>query len=139
MKVVGGMDWLSQTIAGGMLVAVKDGSYIWEHYPDLCSAAFILKCTHCEGHVVGAFSEALIEANAFQGELLGLMAVHLLLLAVNTVSPGITGLMRVYSDCLGALSRVAELPPHQIPSRCRHSNILKMILLNCRGLTFSRK
>jgi hypothetical protein len=112
MKVVGCTDWLSQAIGGGTLVAVKDGSYIREHYPDLCSAAFILKCKHCGGHVVGAFLETLIETNAFQGELLGLMAVHLLLSAVNTVSPGITGLVRVYSDCLGALSWVAELPPY---------------------------
>ena len=67
------------------------------------------------------------------------MAVHLLLLAVNTVSPGIIGLVRVYSDCPGALFRVVELPPYQIPSRCRHSNILKTILMNCGGLTFSRK
>jgi hypothetical protein len=139
MKVVGGTDWLSQAIAGGTLVAVTDGSYIQEHYPDLCSAAFILECKHCGGHVVGAFLEALIGANSFQGEQLGLMTVHLLLLAVNTVFPGITGLMWVYSDCMGALSRVAELPPYQIPSCCRHSNILKMILVNCRELTFSRK
>ncbi len=122
-----------------MLIAVTDGSYIREHHPDLCSATFILKCKHCGGHVVGAFLEALIDNNAFQGELLGLMAVHLLLLAVNTVSPGITGLMQVYSDCLGALSLVAELPPYQIPSRCRHSNILKTIPMNCGGLIFSRK
>jgi hypothetical protein len=133
------MDWLSRAIAGGTLVAVTDGSYIQEHHPDLCSTAFILKCKHCEGHVVGAFPEASIDANAFQKELLGLMVDHMLLLAVNTVSPGITGLVRVYSDCLGALSLVAELPPYQIPSRSKHSNILKTILMNCGGLTFSRK
>jgi hypothetical protein len=112
MKVVGGMDWLAQAIAGGALNAVTDGSYIREHYPDLCSAAFILKCKCRGGCVVGAFPEASFEANAFCGELLGLMAVHLLLLAVNTVSPGLTGLVRVYSDCLCALSRIAELPPY---------------------------
>ncbi len=67
------------------------------------------------------------------------MAVQLLLLAVNTVSPGLAGLVRVYSECLGALSQVAELPPYQVPTRCRHSDILKMILVNCSGLTFSRK
>jgi hypothetical protein len=65
MKVVGGMDWLSQVIAGGMLIAVTDGSYIREHYPDLCSAAFIVKCKHFRGCVVGAFPEALVEANTF--------------------------------------------------------------------------
>jgi hypothetical protein len=67
------------------------------------------------------------------------MAVHLLLLAVNTVSPGLTGLVRVYSDCLGALSRVTELPPYRVPTCCRHSDILKTILVNCGGLIFSRK
>ncbi len=126
-------------IAGETLVAVTDGSYIREHYPELCSAAFILECTQGGGRVTGAFPEASIDTNAFQGELLGLMAVHLLLLVVNTVSPGLTGLVRVYSDCLGALSRVAELPPYRVPSCCRHSDILRTILVNCSGLTFSRK
>jgi hypothetical protein len=140
MKVVGGTEWLSQAIpGGGTLIAVTDGSYIRGHYPDLCSAAFRLECTHCGGRVVGAFSEATIEANTFCGELLGLMAVHLLLLAVNTVSPGLTGLVRVYSDCPVTLSPIAELPSFRVPSRCRHSNILKTILVNCGGLTFSRK
>jgi hypothetical protein len=124
---------------GGTLNTVTDGSYIRGHYLDLYSAAFILKCKCSGGHVVGAFPEASIKANALCEELLGLMAVHLLLLAVNTVSPGLTGLVRVYSDCLSALSRIAELPPYQVPSPCRHSDILKRILVNCRGLTFSRK
>ena len=111
MKVLRGTDWLLLAIAGGMLIAVTDGSNIREHYPELCSAAFILECTQGGGGVTGALSEASIDTNAFQGELLGLMAVHFLLLGVNTVSPGLTGQVRVYSDCLGALSWVAELPP----------------------------
>jgi hypothetical protein len=65
MKVVGGTDWLSQAIAGGMLMAVADGSYIREHYPEICSAAFILECKHSGGRVTGAFPEASMEANAF--------------------------------------------------------------------------
>ena len=65
MKVVGGTDWLLHAIAGQMLVAVTDGSYIQEHYPELCSAAFILECKHSGGRVTGAFPEALIEANPF--------------------------------------------------------------------------
>jgi hypothetical protein len=67
------------------------------------------------------------------------MVVHLLLLAIDIVSPGLTGLVRVYSDCLGALSRVTELPPYRVSSRWRHSDILKSILMNCGALTFSRK
>ncbi len=65
MKVVGGTDWLSQAIAGGTLMAVTDGSYIREHYLEVCSTAFILECKHSGGWVTRAFSEALMEANAF--------------------------------------------------------------------------
>jgi hypothetical protein len=65
MRVVGGTDWLLHAIAGETLVAVTDGSYIQEHYLELCSGAFILECTQGGGHITGAFPEALIDANAF--------------------------------------------------------------------------
>ncbi len=89
--------------------------------------------------LVGSFLEASKAANAFQGELLGLMAIHLLLLAVNTVSPGLTGRVKIFLDCLGALGCTAELPPYRIPTRCKHSDVLKTILVNCGGLSFHRE
>ncbi len=98
-----GTDWDAQVIALNSLVAVTDGSYITEHYPDLCSTAFVLECTQGGGRATGPFPEASTAAYAFWGELLGLMVVHLLLLAVNTVSPGLNGWVKIYSDCLGAL------------------------------------
>jgi hypothetical protein len=101
--------------------------------------AFVLKCAHCQGQAVGAFPEALAAANLFQGELLGLMAVHLLLLAVNTTAPGLRGQVKIYSDYLGALGRVAELPPHHIPMRCWRSDILKTILVNYGSLSFHQE
>ena len=67
---------------------------------------------------------------------MGLMAIHLVLVAVNTVSPGLAGHVKIYSDCLGALGRIAELPPYCIPTHCWHSDILKTILVNCGGLSF---
>ncbi len=85
------------------------------------------------------FPEASKAAIAFQGELLGLMAIHLLLLAVKTVSPGLAGWVKIYSDYLGALGRTAELPPYHIPTRCKHSDVLKIILVNCGGLLFHRE
>ena len=124
-------------IAKGTLLAVADGSYIRKQHPDLCAAAFILECMRHRGMLVGSFPEASKVANAFQGELLGLMAIHLLLLAVNTVSPGLTVRVKIYLDCLGALGRT--LPPYCIPTRCKHSNVLKMILVNCGGLSFHRE
>jgi hypothetical protein len=40
LKVTQGVDWLAQAIAEGTIVAVTDGSYIQEHNPNLCLAAF---------------------------------------------------------------------------------------------------
>jgi hypothetical protein len=139
LKVTGGTSWIAKVIAKGTLLAVADGLYISKQHPDLCTAAFILECTRHRGMLVGLFPEASKAANAFQGELLGLMAIHLLLLAVNTVSPRLAGRVKIYLDCLGALGHTAELPPYRIPTRCKHSDVLKMILVNCGGLLFHQE
>ena len=64
------------------------------------------------------------------------MTVHLILLGMNTLFPDLRGSIRVYSDCKGALDKVKHLPPRRLPSQCRHSDILKNILVNCSSLTF---
>ena len=137
MSITGGVDWIAEAIEDGTLLTVTDGSYIRELHPHLCSAAFILECTKGRGQIIGYFSEATLAANAYRGELLGLMAIHLLLLSVNKVHPSLTGEVDIVSDCLGALSRVSNLPAYRIPSRCKHSDILKNILINCRDMSFT--
>ena len=139
LRMTGGTDWIAQAIADNSLVAVTDESYIKEHWSELCSAAFVLEDSKGWGQLAGAFAEASVAANAYCVELLGLMAVHLLLLAVETVAPGMSGSVTIYSDCIGALDRVAKLPPYRIPSRCRHSDVLKTIMVNCTSLSFHRE
>jgi hypothetical protein len=65
LKVTGGMDWLAQAIAEGILVAVTDWSYIQEHHLDLCLAAFVIECMQKRGRMVGCFPEASKAANVF--------------------------------------------------------------------------
>jgi hypothetical protein len=137
MSVTGGTEWVHHSIANGSLVAVTDGSYIRELYSNLCSAAFVIECSKGRGQIVGSFSERLDVANAYRGELLGLMAIHLILLSVNKIHPELKGKVEIVSDCLGALNRVTYLPPYRIPSRCRHSDILKNILVHCKDLSFA--
>lgn len=87
--------------------------------------------------MIGSFSESSRVANAYRGELLGLMAIHLILLSMDKVHSGNAGSVKVVSDCLGALRRVTDLPPYRIPSRCKHSNILKNILVHCHAMSFT--
>lgn len=65
------------------------------------------------------------------------MSIHLLLLSVNKIHPNLQGEVDIVSDCLGALCRVSNLPSYKIPTRCKHSDILKNILVNCRDMTFT--
>ena len=65
------------------------------------------------------------------------MVIHLILLAVNKVSPTLQGRAQIYSDFLGALGTVANLPTNRIPCRCKHSDIVKNMMVNCRNLTFA--
>ena len=131
LSLEGGSDWLPETIQDNSLVAVADGLYIRQMYPDLCAAVSVLECKKGQGRIIGSFTEESIAANAYRGELLGIMVVHLILVSVNRLNSLLA------ADCLGALSRVVSLPPYHITSRCKHSNILKNILVNCRDLSFS--
>ncbi len=103
---------------------------------DICSTAFFFESSGRSCKLVGAFAESSIMANAYRGELLGLMALHLILLVVNIVNPGLKGEITLHSDCLGAISRIGDLPPGKIPSTCKHAGILKNILIACKRLTF---
>jgi hypothetical protein len=66
------------------------------------------------------------------------MAIYLILLAVNKVNEGLTGRVNIYSDCLGALNKVKNLPPARIPTGSVHSNVLKNILVNCLDISFDQ-
>ena len=116
---------------------MTDGLYMKELYPDLCSAKFVLECSKGRGGIFGSFPEQLVAAGAYRGELLGLMAVHLIFLAVNKVNPTLQGRVKIYYDCLGALVTVATLTINRIPCRCNHSDILRNIIVYCRNLTFA--
>jgi hypothetical protein len=100
LSIVGGFDWLHQAIRDRTLAAVMDSSYIRELYPNLFSAAFVIKCTKGRGLLMGSFLDALLVANACRGELLGLMAIHLILLSIDRVHSNLLGSVKVVSDCL---------------------------------------
>ena len=55
------------------------------------------------------------------------------------MSPGLGGSAAIYFDCLSAVDCVAKLPPYRIPTRCRHLDILKTIMVNCASISFQRK
>ena len=85
---------------------------------------------------MGSFMESTPNAGSYRGELLGLMAIHLILRSMNEISTDLQGSVHIYSDCMVALNKVKNLPPYHIPTKCSHSDILKNIMVNCSDLTF---
>jgi hypothetical protein len=130
------MEWISKAIQDQSLVVVMDGSCIRQLCLNLCSVAFVLECAKGCKKIIRSFSESTLAANEYRGDLLGQMAIHLLLVSLNRVHNTLVGSVEVVSDCLGALRRVVHLLPYQIPLHCKHSDILKNICVNCRDLTF---
>ena len=100
----------------------------------LCS--LMIKCTEGRERIIRSFPEQTMVAWAYHGKLLGLVAIHLILLAANKANPHLPGCTRVISGCLGALGMVSNLPSNRIPMRCKHSDILKNIMINCSDLIF---
>ncbi len=127
---------MSKAIEDNTLEAVTDSSYMKDLYPNMNSCTFILECSRDRGRISGIFLEQTMAACSYQGKLLGLLAIDLILLSVNKVNPNLTGSVHIYSDCLGALKKIENLPPHRIPSEFRHSDVLKNIMINCSSMTF---
>jgi hypothetical protein len=97
-----------------------------ELYPNLTSAAFVFECTKGWGPLMGSFVEHTRDACSYRGELHGLMAIHLILLAVNKCNPALPGSIQIFSNCLGALNKMENLPLYHIPTKCSHSDVLKI-------------
>jgi hypothetical protein len=106
LKVVGDPGWLEASITDNSCITVMDGSYMKQIFPNICSAAFIFECGKGRGHIIGYFVEHSPDAGSFRGELLGLIAIHLILKGVHDFSATIRGSVQIISNCMGALNKV---------------------------------
>lgn len=107
--------------------------------PMVCLAAFIFECQKGPGRISGSFCEQSSVACSYQGELLGLLAIHLIALSVIKANDSLTGSLDIYSDCKTALWKLETIPPTMIPAWFRHADILKIILIHCKLETLATK
>ncbi len=84
-------NWIAEAIGDGSCIAVTDGFYMKALYPQIHSATFILECSNDRGQLWGLFPEASQSTCSYRGELVELMAINLILLAVNEANTDLTG------------------------------------------------
>ena len=70
-RIVGDLSWVVEAIEDGSLLAVA------------CSCAFVFECQNGGGRILDKLVESSKDVCAYRGELLGLLAIHLILLAVK--------------------------------------------------------
>jgi hypothetical protein len=76
------MTWICEAMMNGSLLAVTDGSYDRDRAKDVSGSGWILLCTVSRHTLQGSFYKFLPKAGSYRRELLGLMANHMLALAV---------------------------------------------------------
>ena len=137
MRYSGTGSWLYHSIAQGTLVCVSDGSFIRELHPDVCSSAIIMECSESKDRLTFSMTDTSPSANAFRGELIGLLAIHLILHSIHKAQPTLKGKVQIYSDCTGALRTILSLPRSGIPPKWKHADILKVMSIVSRAHPFS--
>jgi hypothetical protein len=108
-RIMGDTLWMSEAIADNSLLTITNGSYMKEIYPNLNSATFVFECTKGWGCLMGSFVKHTRDVCSYHVELLGLTAIHLILLAVNKCNPDLPGSIQIFSNCLGALNKKENL------------------------------
>ena len=78
------LTWLVTAIRNNTAVWVTDGSFDRKRAPTVSSAGWIVHCTATGRRLSSSFFERSPSASSYRGELLGLCAIHLFLLALTT-------------------------------------------------------
>jgi hypothetical protein len=72
--------WIRDGLLSGPLVLLTDGSHQPKTDPMVTAVGWVIACTSAARHVKCSFYEQSFSASSYQGELLGLTAIHTLIL-----------------------------------------------------------
>ena len=127
--------WVATALEAGILVCVIGGSYNKSKALDISSTGWIIHDKASSRQIRGSFVEQSPETSSYRGELLGMLAIHLVLLTIDE-QYGIEGLeSQVYCDNKGVLFTFVKSHKH-VPAEKANSDIL-CILRRLQGLTKS--
>lgn len=120
------LDWLGEAMQSGSLMAVTDGSYKKDVRNDICGAGWIIFCTNTGMWVSGSFAEQSSSANSYRGELLGMLAINLFLLAYEEYHNVSGAVNDVFCDNKGAVFTFSK-SDMRISSGSKHGDIRRVL------------
>ena len=120
------LQWLVDGLKGGTIIAVTDGSCDRQVAPTISGAGLVLCCTSARRMLRANFYEQSKSASLYRGELLGLVALHTLLLALarfydlGTIRP------KICCDNISAL-RQSSWRRRRVKTGASQADVLRVI------------
>ena len=100
--------WVVDALKNGTAIWVTDGSYNRTVAPHISGAGWLIYCTSCNRKLYGSFVEYSAKAGSYRGELLGLLAIHVLLAAMEEFYNLPATYSKICCDNQGALYKSKE-------------------------------
>jgi hypothetical protein len=120
------VEWISDALANGTLLAVTDGSYDREKANTVSGSGWIIVCTACRQTLWGSFIEISPSAGSYRGELLGLVAIHTFATAIAQffLVEKVTG--EISCDNMAALNQASKTRK-RVSVGVKHSDLHRTI------------
>ena len=120
------LSWLVAAVRNGTAIWVTDGSYDRKRAPTVSGAGWTVYCTRTRKQLICSFYEHSPKAGSYRGELLGLCAIHLFLLALEEFYdlPSTTG--EIHCDNRGALHQ-SSWKPRRVKTGASCADVLRSI------------
>ena len=119
-------EWVADRLRQNKLVSVTDGLYNKELAPDISSAGYVLACSESKEYVAGTLVERSPWASSYRGELLGMLALRLLLLAIEKYCELISDDNTNFCDNKGVI-HTFENESKRIPPGKSNGDVLRVL------------
>ena len=126
LRLDGSSEWVAESLRNKSLVCVTDGSYNKKEARDVCSAGWTMTCRQSGRKISGTLVEVSPSADSYRGEMLGMLAIRLFLLAVEEYYGVITVDNKICCDNKGALFTF-EKKSKRVPSGKANTDILRVL------------
>ena len=119
-------EWAAECLRTGDLVCVTDGSYNKKSAPDICSAGWVLASKSTRRYIAGTLVERSPWANSYRGELLGMLAIRLFLLALEEYCDAVGQGTGAFCDCKGVITTF-EKKTKRVSSGSSNGDVLRVL------------
>jgi hypothetical protein len=120
------VSWISVALTAGTVIGVTDGFYDRVRTGTVSGSGWIICCTKTKQLLWGSFYKILPKAGSYRGELLGLVALHTLIVAVAKHFQLTTAVWKICCDNISALGQAGKAQK-RVSAGMIHSDLHQVI------------